>query len=202
MKKALTIFAGLLIFGGAVGLVITAVTAQTSDKKMTETNKIGDGKPLPALKEPFLLVKKQARRLELYDGKQLVRTYNVALGFAPTGDKETEGDGKTPEGDFYVFTKNPKSQFYLSLGISYPGLEDARRGLAQKLITQAEYDEIADALKKGRMPLQKTKLGGEIYIHGGGNSEDWTWGCVALTNEEIKELFDAIPVGTRVRIEA
>ena len=157
---------------------------------------------LPALVAPRLVVKKAARRLEVYDGDRLVVTYPIGLGFAAAaGDKETEGDGRTPEGEFYVFTKNPQSKFYLSLGLSYPNAEDARRGLAENLISRDEYEAILEAVAQGRMPPQKTALGGEIYIHGGGNRDDWTEGCMALANEEMKALFEAVPVGTRVRIE-
>lgn len=195
----------ILVFGFLVVNCADSSSAQRSDGKdqnnSPQTSPTPKANPLPKMKNPTLIVKKSERKLELFDGKKHIKTYSVALGFAPAGDKEIEGDGKTPEGDFYVFTKNPKSNFYLSLGLSYPGLKDAKRGLEQKLITQAEYDEIVDALKNKRMPLQKTKLGGEIYIHGGGNSDDWTWGCVALKNEEIKELFDAIPVGAKVTIK-
>lgn len=155
---------------------------------------------LPKLTDPRLVVKKTARKLEVYDGRKFIKAYRMVLGFTPKGDKQVEGDGKTPEGKFYVFTKNAQSRFHLSLGVSYPGIEDAKRGLEQKLISQEEYDEIMAALAEKRMPLQKTRLGGEIYIHGGGVESDWTDGCVALTNEEITELFEAIPVGTEVEI--
>ena len=152
------------------------------------------------LDKPRIVVRKLDRRLEVFDGDKRVRSYNVVLGFRSSGDKEVEGDGRTPEGDFYVFTKNPESKFHLSLGISYPGLEDAERGLKQNFISQAEYDEITAAIAEKRMPLQKTKLGGEIYIHGGGTASDWTDGCVALDNSEMTELFEAIPVGAKVTI--
>ena len=138
--------------------------------------------------------------MELFDGDQLIRHYKIVLGFSPKGDKETEGDGRTPEGEFFVFTKNPKSKFHLSLGLSYPSREDAERGLKEGLISQDEYAEIVAAIAEERMPLQKTKLGGEIYIHGGGTASDWTEGCVALDNDEMAELFEAIPVGTKVTI--
>ena len=153
------------------------------------------------MKNSRLVVRKRERTLELFDGEKLVKTYKIALGFAPEGDKEKQGDGKTPEGEFYVFTKNPQSKFYLSLGISYPNIEDAERGLRDKLITKQQRNKIVEAIKNKKTPLQNTRLGGEIYLHGGGNSQDWTRGCVALENEEIKELFDALPVGTIVRIE-
>jgi murein L,D-transpeptidase YafK len=156
---------------------------------------------LQKMKNPLIVIKKKERTLELFDGGRLVKTYKIALGFAPEGDKQREGDGKTPEGEFYIFTKNDKSKFYLSLGLSYPNVEDATRGLQNELISQAEYDSIVKAISEKKIPLQNTKLGGEIYIHGDGSESDWTKGCIALTNEEIKELFDAIRVGTTVRIE-
>jgi murein L,D-transpeptidase YafK len=157
---------------------------------------------LPKLENPRLVVQKSARRLQVFDGEKLIKTYKIVLGFAPVGDKQTEGDGKTPEGEFYVFTKNPNSKFYLSLGVSYPNAEAARRGLRENIITQAENDQILRAVAEKRTPPQKTALGGEIYIHGGGGTAaDWTEGCIALRDEEMKELFDAIPVGARVKIE-
>lgn len=155
---------------------------------------------MPNLKDPRLVIRKTKRILQVFDEKVLVKTYKVVLGFDPVADKESEGDGRTPEGEFYVFTKNPKSKFHLSLGLSYPGREDAERGLKSNLITQAEYDEIVSAIAEKRMPLQKTKLGGEIYIHGGGTESDWTDGCIALKNEEMTELFDSIPVGAKVTV--
>jgi len=152
------------------------------------------------LKEPRLVITKSNRTLTVFDGDKRIKSYKMVLGFDPKGDKETEGDGRTPEGDFYVFTKNPESKFHLSLGVSYPGKEDAIRGLKAGLISQTEHDEIIAAIAEQRMPLQKTKLGGEIYIHGGGTASDWTDGCVALDNDRMTELFDAIPVGAKVTI--
>lgn len=156
--------------------------------------------PLPNLVEPRIIIRKAARKLEIYDGMKLMKTYTVVLGFSTKGDKEVEGDGRTPEGEFYVFTKNPKSRFHLSLGISYPSKDDAKRGLAEILISQEEHDQIVKAIDEGGVPPQKTRLGGEIYIHGGGTTSDWTDGCVALSNDQMTELFNATPVGTKVTI--
>lgn len=153
------------------------------------------------IKNPRIVVKKKERILQLFDGEKLFKTYRVALGFVPEGDKEKQGDGKTPEGEFYIFTKNPKSKFYLSLGVSYPNIEDAERGLRANLITGKEHAAIVKAISEKKTPPQYTALGGEIYIHGGGIGTDWTFGCVALESEEIKEFFDLIPIGAPVRIE-
>ena len=189
-RRELVVILVILAAATAILFLGTPVRMQFIEKQKT----------LMKLDQPRLVVKKEARVLELYDGSRLVKTYSVVLGFAPEGDKEKEGDGKTPEGEFYVFTKNAKSQFHLSLGISYPAKDDAIRGLQSGVISKTEHDDIAKAIDSRKMPPQKTALGGEIYIHGGGTSSDWTWGCVAMNNREIEELFEAVPVGTRVEI--
>ncbi len=157
--------------------------------------------PLPELENPRIVVKKKERKLEVFDGEKLIKTYRIGLGFVPVGDKEKEGDGKTPEGDFYIFTKNANSKFYLSLGVSYPSIDDAKRSLETNLISKAEHDAIVEAINNEQTPPQNTKLGGEIYIHGNGSATDWTLGCMALSNSDMKEIFEAIPVGTNVKIE-
>ena len=154
----------------------------------------------PRMENPLLIITKSKRELQIFDGESIVKTYKIALGFAPDGDKNVEGDGKTPLGDYYIFTKNNQSKFFLSLGVSYPNIEDAKRGLSENLISKAEYETIIGAVNNEQMPPQKTKLGGDIYIHGGGTISDWTQGCIALENGEIQEIFNAIPVGVRVKI--
>ncbi len=148
-----------------------------------------------------LVVKKSERKLYLYNDKQkLLKTYKIALGFAPIGTKQKQGDGATPEGEYYLTHKNPKSSYYLSLGVSYPNNKDAASGLQRKLISPTQHDAIVAATKAQAKPPQNTKLGGDIFIHGGGNSSDWTLGCIALDNQDIKELFDWLPVKTPVKI--
>ena len=151
-----------------------------------------------------ILIKKSERKLYLYEtvgGKeQLRKTYSIALGNTPTGHKRQQGDGRTPEGEYYLTHKNPKSNYYLSLGVSYPNISDADAGLKSGLITKAQHQEIVSAILSKAKPPQNTKLGGDIFIHGGGKTNDWTLGCVALENEDIKELFDLLPVKTPVRI--
>ncbi|MDX2044480.1 MAG: L,D-transpeptidase family protein [Acidobacteriota bacterium] len=157
-----------------------------------------------------ILVKKSERKLYLYEtigGKERLRkTYQIALGNTPTGHKRKQGDGKTPEGEYYITHKNPKSNFYLSLGVSYPNISDADEGLKAGLITKQQHEAIAAAIRSKSKPPQNTKLGGDIFIHGGGAGKlmglirDWTLGCIALENEDIKELFDLLPVKTPVKI--
>jgi murein L,D-transpeptidase YafK len=151
--------------------------------------------------KPRIVVYKKQRKLELFSNQKLLRTYRVALGFNPVPDKQREGDGATPEGDFYIFVKNNKSAYYLSLGISYPNAEDAERGFRDGLINKKQRDDILEAIKRKTAPPQYTQLGGLIYLHGNGSGKDWTWGCVALENADIKELYDAVVVGTPVTIK-
>jgi murein L,D-transpeptidase YafK len=153
------------------------------------------------LKDPRIVVIKGRRLLELYSDGAVVRTYRVGLGLNPVDDKKRQGDRATPEGDFYIFTKNNKSAYYLSLGISYPNVEDAERGLRDRLISRAQHNAIVNAIRRKIGPPQNTALGGDIYIHGNGARSDWTWGCVALENEDIRELYDAVRVGTLVTIK-
>jgi murein L,D-transpeptidase YafK len=152
------------------------------------------------IERPRIVVYKSQRKLEFYSDQELLRTYHIGLGFSPTADKVKEGDGATPEGEFYIFVKNSRSAYYLSLGVSYPNIEDADRGLKSGLINKGQHDRIVEAIRNKLAPPQYTKLGGLIYIHGNGAGSDWTWGCVALENDEMKELYDAVSVGTPVTI--
>ncbi|PCJ77076.1 MAG: hypothetical protein COA53_02225 [Rhodobacteraceae bacterium] len=140
-------------------------------------------------KVEFLVLFKSTRKLGLYravDGKPvLMRSYGVDLGFSPRGDKGREGDGRTPEGTYFIDRRNPNSAYHLSLGISYPDVND-----------------MAEARAKGLDP------GGDIFIHGGPTSfrdrfkRDWTAGCIAVTDREIEEIWAMVPMGTPIAIRS
>lgn len=198
MKSLPKIFAlGFLV------LLSGAPQVDSASRTCTEPHAVSADRTLlklPLIK-PKIVVKKGRRELLLYSSDKLVRTYHVGLGLSPVGDKVRAGDRRTPEGDFYIFTRNDKSAFYLSLGLSYPNAPHAERGLRDGLINRSQYEAIMKALKAVRTPPQNTRLGGDIYIHGHGARSDWTWGCVALENEDIRELFAAVNVGTPVTIQ-
>lgn len=196
-----TLFVSLLF----VSLMIMAPIQSSEAEQRDQTRQSG------ALEARYrILIKKSERKLYLYvleGGKEkLAKTYQIALGNNPAGTKRRQGDGATPEGDYYITHKNPRSNFYLSLGVSYPNIVDADKGLTDGLITKAQHKAIIDAINAGTKPPQNTRLGGDIFIHGGGTGKlfglvrDWTLGCVALENDEIKELFETIPVKTPVKI--
>lgn len=132
-----------------------------------------------------ILIEKAARRMTVYQQSGPAKTYKIALGSSPQGDKSRQGDGRTPEGVFRVDRLNPQSRFHLSLGIDYP---------------QAHHRKAAHAA--GFDP------GGDIMIHGQPNSipdgyrvkGDWTEGCIAVTDGEIEEIFAMTRIGTEVEI--
>lgn len=129
-------------------------------------------------------VHKGARRMFLLNGETVLEDLDIVLGFTADGPKQFEGDGKTPEGRYFIDRKNPESSFYLSLGISYPN--DADRAFAHA---------------EGKSP------GGDIFIHGGTKrfgrrSADWTAGCIAVKNREIRRVYAMVDVGTVIDIYA
>ena len=134
-----------------------------------------------------LVVLKKERTLKAYSQGKLVRTYKIALGFTPVGAKEFEGDGKTPEGVYFVDAKNPHSTYYKNLGVSYPDKQDTQR---------------ANAVGKSPGGLIKIHGLGPRHRHLGTNhwKHNWTEGCVAVTDEEIDELYIHTNMNAKIEI--
>lgn len=156
--------------------------------------------PLRAIQNPEIFVYKEKRRLYVMQSNVLVRDYPIGLGFHPTGDKEKEGDGRTPEGKFFVCVKKPNSRFHKALGLNYPDKKHAERAFFAGVITPLEFRDILIAFENKATPPWNTVLGGQIFIHAGGAHKDWTEGCVALYNSDMEELFQVAGVGTPVSI--
>lgn len=135
-----------------------------------------------------IVVLKSKRTLMIYSQNQLIKTYKIALGRQPAGKKQIEGDKKTPEGNYTIWKKGPHAKYHKYLFISYPNSSDVK-----------------NAKKMHKEP------GGLIYIHGLNERyaklgklhilKDWTLGCIAVTNEEIDELYKIINVGTKIEIK-
>lgn len=131
-----------------------------------------------------VVVNKADRRMYLIHHARVLEGYDVGLGFAPVGHKQFEGDGRTPEGTYLIDRRNPNSNYHLSIGISYPNEKDR---------------EVARAL--GKSP------GGDIFIHGQNHSSrrrktegDWTWGCIAVSNKEMEQIYAMVRNGTPITI--
>jgi murein L,D-transpeptidase YafK len=149
-----------------------------------------DPAPMPAIPPLVgpvdrIVVEKAARRMVVYRGDLALREYRVALGFAPNGAKVRQGDGKTPEGVFHIDRVNAQSSYHLSVGLDYPQAADRARAAT------GGYD-----------------AGGDIFIHGQPNGlpddsllkTDWTAGCIAVSNAEIREIFAAVSIGAVVEV--
>jgi len=147
-----------------------------------------------------IVVLKSKRELQVVQGESILRRYRVGLGLEPVMPKVEKGDFATPEGNYYVCSKNSNSKWGLSIGVSYPNPNDAERGLDAKLISNEDHDRIITSFVNRTAPPMNTPLGGLIMIHGQSSSWDWTDGCVALNSQDIEELFDAVPIGTPVEI--
>lgn len=124
-------------------------------------------------------VHKADRKMYLLHNERVLKSYDLALGFAPVGHKQFEGDGKTPEGAYFITHRNPNSNFHLSLGISYPNQADLA------------FAEAADK-----------SAGGDIFIHGAPKGpigqRDWTAGCVAVTDKQMEVIYSMIDPGTPI----
>lgn len=129
----------------------------------------------------LIQVHKAERKMYLFHNDRVLKTYDVALGFASEGHKSFEGDGKTPEGTYRINRRNPNSEFHLSLGISYPNNLDR---------------EFAQAA--GKSP------GGDIFIHGASrrpvSRRDWTAGCIAVSDKEIEMIYAMVQDGTVINV--
>lgn len=132
-------------------------------------------------------VHKNKRKMELLSKGFVVKTYTIALGGSPEGPKTEEGDKKTPEGHYVLDWRNPKSAFYKSIHISYPNTQDRLNAKSQN-----------------------KKPGGDIFLHGLGRGwsflgplhvmHDWTLGCIAVSNDEMDEIWALVPNGTPIHI--
>jgi murein L,D-transpeptidase YafK len=141
----------------------------------------------PPLKADSILILKKDHLLELLSAGKVFRTYHVALGSGGLPPKERQGDARTPEGHYVIDNRNAASQYHKALHISYPNADDRKR-----------------AARLGIAP------GGDVMIHGLPNGKgyigaahrlyDWTLGCVAVTDQEIDEIWTMVPVGTPVEI--
>lgn len=152
--------------------------------------KLGRKPPAMAASEQranLIRVDKQARQMTLLRDGQPIKSYQIALGGNPVGPKQREGDSRTPEGRYFIDSKNARSRFHLALHVSYPSAEDKAR-----------------AAQDGVPP------GSDIMIHGLPNGlsivgrwhlkRDWTDGCVAVTNREMEEIWALVDTGTSVEI--
>jgi murein L,D-transpeptidase YafK len=135
----------------------------------------------------WILVEKSAKKLSIFRDGKPIKSYRIALGRNPVGEKQEEGDMKTPEGIYQIDSRNAQSSFHLALHISYPSEEDIKRAAARDV--SAGFDIMIHGIQNGRG-----------WIGAFHRWKDWTAGCIAVTDEEIEELWRVTPDGTMVEI--
>ena len=159
-----------MLLGSAAAL---AACANTTSKFRTYTGPEVTG----------VVAYKETRMLHLLHGQRSLASYRFEMGFAPDGPKQQEGDGRTPEGQYFINRRNPNSRYHLSIGISYPNDVDRARARAAGV-----------------------RPGGDIFIHGTPSNfmgvRDWTVGCIAVTNPEMEEIYSMVRDGTPIWIVA
>ena len=145
-------------------------------------------KPLPTgTTIDRIVIEKSARKLSVLANGKMLKTYRVALGRNPVGAKQQEGDDKTPEGTYNIDGRNPQSNFHLGLHVSYPSAQDKAHAAARGV--SAGFDIMIHGIQNGRG-----------WIGAFHRLSDWTAGCIALTDEEMEELWRVTPDGTTVEI--
>ena len=165
----------------------TLLMAPVETKKFGQTEK--EVEQVNQVRVDYVLVRKKERLLYLYSGNDAVRVYPIALGKQPEGQKQKEGDSRTPEGIYTLDWRNPNSRFFRSIHVSYPN-----------------RNQMLAATEAGIDP------GGEIMIHGQPSDwserikltfkeSDWTEGCIALENQDMIEVWNLVNDGTPIKIE-
>jgi hypothetical protein len=155
-----------------------------------------------------VVIDKATRELSVLRDARRVARFPVSFGLDPVSDKRRVHDLATPEGLYAITHRTSRTRFHRSLGLSYPNLADAQRGLAEGIVSEAAYRRVAAAVAKGRAAPCDTGLGCAIAIHGGGVyrregadfARDWTEGCIALEDADMEELFRLCRTGDPVLI--
>ncbi len=141
----------------------------------------------------YIVISKKKYELRVYDSKGWLVTFPVVFGSNDPGDKLMEGDRRTPEGTFTIISKRVHEKWDRFLMLDYPNADS--------------YRKFNDRKARGLIP-QNASIGGGVGIHGTWPHEgyavdqyqNWTWGCISMKNQDVEELFQMIPVGTKVTI--
>jgi len=188
---ALLALAAAFALGSAAAADYLYATAQSPGKETARAqadSSAGEASAVPApLLADRVIVRKSARRMDLMHGDTVLRSYRVALGLNPVGPKEQEGDSRTPEGHYQLTRRNPRSEYFLSIQVSYPNDRDLQRARRNRLTP-----------------------GGAIMIHGLPNElrreptyyekRDWTDGCIAVSDSDMLEIWLMTPPDTPIDI--
>jgi murein L,D-transpeptidase YafK len=205
LKNVLYIFGSVIIF--FAGVVLYGIILNSREYTLAEAL---SEKGLTELTDVHLIVDRKNYKIELYSGKTLVKTYKAAFGKNINTLKTAANDDVTPIGEYIICSIDTVSKYRKFFHLNYPNEHDAAESLKEEYINKDEFDAIILAHKKNECPPKETQLGSDIGIHGIGKyniifknlpfSFNWTNGSIAVSNENVDELYSVVKIGTPVKI--
>ncbi len=203
----------ILFFSGGIVLFISGCIVYGIILNIREVplSKLMAEKGFSTLKQPYIIINRNSYSLNLYEDTVLIKSYRANFGRNVSSPKDKAGDLSTPVGDYNICEIDTVSKYYKFFKLNYPNLNDAAKGLRKGLISQSQFDSLKYELARGICPLSNTHLGGNIGIQGIGRLDfifrylpfnyNWTDGSVAISNEDIDELYRVVKKGTPVVIK-
>lgn len=205
LRNVLYISASIIIF--FIGLIIYGIILNLREENL---NDILTDKGIQKLENVKLVVSRKNYKIELYSNKLLIKSYKAVFGKSGNEIKTSKHDQVTPIGEYKICSIDTNSKYHKFFHLNYPNDKDAAEALKQDYINKDEFDAINLAYKKNECPPQETSLGSNIGIHGIGKYNfifknlpftfNWTNGSIAISNENIDELFSIVKIGTPVKI--
>jgi murein L,D-transpeptidase YafK len=206
MLKNIVLFSGgiiLFVFGIVVYGIVLNLREPTLAEAMAE-------KGFTKLENAHILIEKHSYSLNLYEDSVLIKTYRANFGLNINNPKSKANDKATPVGEYTICDIDTVHKYYKFLRLNYPNLNDAAEALRKNIITQKEFDELKFQFYYEDCTDANTPLGGNVGIHGIGEYNsifknlpfvfNWTDGSVAVTNEDINEIYSVVKKGTKVVI--
>ena len=206
VRNVLYMSAAIILF--MFGVIIYGVILNTREVPLSEAML---EKGFNKLKHPSIRIHRENYVLELYEDSTLVKSYRVSFGRNVHRTKSKVGDEATPVGTYVICSVDTASQYKIFFRLNYPNISDASDALRKEWITQKQFDQIKTEINNGKCPTFNTILGGNIGIHGIGRLNfiiknlpfvyNWTNGSIAMSDEDIDELYSVIKVGCKVVID-
>ncbi len=203
----------VFFFGGGIilfvaGVIVYGVVLNLREIPLAQAMK---NKGFSKLNDVTIIVDRHSYTLNLYDDSVLIKSYRANFGMNVRVPKTKVGDNATPVGEYRICEIDTVSKYYKFFKINYPNLNDAVEGLRKGLITQSQFDKLKFEFYYGQCSTSQTNLGGNIGIHGIGELNsifkylpfvyNWTDGSIAISNENIDELYSVVKKGTKVVIK-
>ncbi len=191
-----------------IGVLIYGIILNSGEVSLSKAMK---KKGIKNLENVHLVIHREEYKLQLFSGKKLIKEYKTVFGRNNSFIKRSKSDFVTPLGKYKIYKIIKKSRYYKTFKLNYPNSYNAAVALRNGNISKSEYLEIVNADKDGKVPPENTKLGSNISIHGIGKYNfifknlpfvfNWTNGSIALSNQDIDELYSVVKVGTSVEIK-